>query len=307
MYKKLWVLLGILLMLVVDVLLFIKYPFIPALIVVIIVSYIIMLVVRYVVLQEKFFRGNYNDIRSSNFNLEPMKAWGIVDISKSKPYICTFNTGSHGVFLFLHHGSLTGKPQSFRDTHYQVIRDVVGELVSRGIELQVINLNSDLKTDKRFNTFLDRQYDTGNQKLDGVLESVNHFIGNKMEVSLKQFDILCLKTVYGDMRLRLALKEVLPLLTESNIVGYSYMGFNDLSVLLEGLYGFEDFSLKHSLQGLEKSSVLKLLWVEKDGVRTEFMKSSKDIDALKKVAESEKRVRRKFTSRFRGSDDDIEL
>jgi hypothetical protein len=307
-YKKLWLLLSIIFIVVVQVLFFVKLNWVGIIVVTPLWLLISTLMIRFVILQERFYRGNYKRMVNEGFNISPMQSWGIVSISKNKPYICTLDNGFHSVYISLHHGSLVGKNTSFETEHREIIRDVIKELITKGISVSVLNLSADLKTDKRYNNFLSRDFKSDNEDLNLLLKGVNSYLGVVMEDTISQYDILTLTTSYGDTHLRKTVSEVLPMLTESNIVGYSFMNFQDLSVVLEELLGFEDFSLKNSLQGLEKSSVLKLLWTEVNGVKTELLKSSEEMDALKKVVDSERKAKKKWISKLKGnSDDEIDL
>jgi hypothetical protein len=304
-YKKLWLLLSIIFVLVVQVMLFVKLNWVGIIVVTPLWLFVSTLLIRFVILQERFYRGNYKRMVNERFNISPMQSWGIVSISKNKPYICTLDNGFHSAYISLHHGSLVGKNASFETEHREIIRDVIKELITKGISVSVLNLSADLKTDKRYDDFFSRKYATNNEALAKLLRGTNAYVGVRMSGTFGQYDILTLTTSYGATYLRKTINEVLPMLTESNIVGYSYMGFHDLSVVLEELLGFEDFSLRNSLRELEKSSVLRLLWTEVNGVKTELLKSSEEMDELKRVASASRKVKRKWTSRFRRNGDDM--
>lgn len=260
--------------------------------------FILTYVVRYLILRELFFREKRKKLMENDYLFDHSIFWNIYDISRRYPHITYFGSGLKGIFVALDKDVIVGKDDDYEYDHHEAIADAYQQLQKRGIEAIHIDYMDTVGKDTRMSSLFSQAEKTQNPDLRRVVTRMYDHIEYKMNKSYATYDVYCFYTYARDDIFWDELQIVLDYFRQANYIRARVLDRESISHLVESLMNLTEFSVNRANDTMFKSmnktdEYLRVIWTEKDGERTEVNKTLEEIAEIKRVAQAEKKVKRK--------------
>lgn len=269
-------------------------------------------IVRYAVVEEGKFKKNYRMLRENNYTYNYSLFWSIYDSSTSSPTVFYHLSGMYSVFVAFDKDVVVGKGVDSDFEHYDALSDAYNALAKRGINCTHIDYMDNVGKDVRLAAMMDKlEAECHAEDLKNCVLDMYTYMQYQMSDTYSDYDVYCFTS---KMQPDLFLDELYPVLNaflQANYIRYRILDRQDLRDLVASVMGLPDFSVTRSCDSLFAhkglTSYLKIIWVEKDGVREKVNKTKAEIKAEARILEEEKEARKQSRKRHNRTTGDIAI
>lgn len=254
-------------------------------------------IVRFVVLQEVYYRKKREEIERNSYVYDYDVFWNIVEVSDSYPYIAQFANGRKGIFVAMDKDVIIGKGDLNDFDHYEAISQAYKQMVARGMECMHLDYMDTVGKDPRLDSLFAEAEGIENPDLKKVIMAKYEYLERLMSSSYSSYDVYCF---YSYNRDDAFWKDVQPLLLQfmqANYLNARILDRDKIGSLVQALYGVEGFSVAKAcdllLSRTNNANFLKLIWTEVDGERTVHNRTQEEISEANRVSNNERMVKRK--------------
>lgn len=270
-------------------------------------------VVRYVVVHERFYRKKREELVEKQYMFDHSVFWNIYEVDKVFPYFCYFDGGYNvGCFVAFDKDVVVGKPDDSDYDHHESLSEAYKQMARRKIDCVHIDYMDTLGKDSRMSYLFSTASNTANRDLKDVLSTIYSNIEGNMERSYSSYDVYCFLYNGTPDMFWTELQPLLNYFKKANYIRYRILNPNGIADLVESLLNIEDFSVSAACdtvyRGLNQSSLLRPLWVMKDGEKQVINRPIEEMRELERIAKAERKAKRgklRNAFRFNKKDDEV--
>ena len=247
-------------------------------------------VLRFIVFEEKFYYKMYLELKDHEIS-SPALFWDIASIKDTDDgAIITYSDARIGIMVKIDRDTITGKPNDFKETHYDAISDFYREVVINKYSFVQMNIMEQAGKDPRLNELSKIVYKSDNDNICKLMEMQVGHIKNITRSSLYESDyFLFYTTDLSKIDIMIQdISECIFKLLDGAYISYSILSSKDIVDFVKEEYGVNYFnSTEASLLMFDRNSanvqnpfnITGLLWT--DGNEQEL--NNKEINNLRSI------------------------
>ena len=278
-------------------------------------TYIAIQICRFVIMREIYFKKRRAELVENNYTFDHNIFWDIYDIGELYPYFCRFRNGDTGLFIIFDKDVTVGKGDNDNFYHHEAITNAYQQMVSRNIQCVHIDYMDIVGRDTRMDSLFEVARDIENPELKRVMNRIYSNIQYIMNKSYASYDVYCFTYRGPDDIFWDELQAVLKQFQSANFIRYRMLKKDDIGLLAQVLNNVTSFSANRACEDIFKETnnteFLTVIWVERGGEKKIINKTREEKAEARRVAESERRVKknrkRKLFGKKKEVEDDIDL
>ena len=245
--------------------------------------------VRIFFLKEWFYKKKQKELIENNYTFNTRSFWGIYSINEYYPFICKRIDNTLIIFVAFDKDVIIGRDNTADYDHFQAIANAYSIMVSKGISCIHIDYADTVGKDDRMDTLFENLVETENKDVKNETIRLYDYVQSYMYRSYADYDVYAF--YYGGREEAFwdDLQPVLDAFGEANYVRNRILSREEIGDLCISLMNLNDFSTARATESAFLTNVrggnnIKVIWTEKDGVRT-------DVNRTREVIEAERRVK----------------
>lgn len=212
-------------------------------------------VLRFVIFEEKFYYRMYKQLKESEITT-PSVFWDIASIKDTiDGAILTYSDAKIGVLVRIERDTITGKPEEFRETHYDAISDFYKEVMLHKYQFIQLNIMEQAGNDPRLDELDKLIYSSDNPNIRLVMEKQIGYIKNITHHTLYESDYFLFYT--SDLsKIDVIIDEVIDMvykLLDGAYIGYRVLRARDIIEFVKEEYGVKYFNYTEATLSMFKS------------------------------------------------------
>lgn len=272
-------------------------------------------IARFIILKEKFYRAKRRELMVSDFIFEHTVFWNIYDISNRSPYFVTFETGTKGLFVAFDKGVVIGKGLDSSFYHHEALMEAYQQVMNRNIEMIHIDYMDVVGKDARMDSLFELAKKSENPDIRKVLMRIFDHMEFLMNTSYASYDTYAFYYNGREDQFWSEMEQCLNFFLRANYLRYRILDKNQITLLVESTMNVDGFSVTRTNDAIFRKinigvSYLRPIWVEKNGEREILNKTLEEIKEAKRIAQAEKKVKKRgnfFTRRKRSDGESAEV
>lgn len=283
----------------------------------IIVGVGVFLFVRFFFLKERYYMIKRDVLVQNDYKFNTNLFWGIYAINNYFPYICKLANGFSCIFVAFDKDIIVGRDIDDDYYHFEAVSDAYDLMFKKGIYCMHIDYADTVGKDDRMDSLFDNLNSTSNSEVRAEVSHIYDHVLTYMMRVYASYDVYAFYYKGSDQNFWDDLQPVLNAFCRANYVRDRILTREEIGELCKTLLNLNDFSVTRAnervfLSNVNSKSRLKVIWTERDGVRTVVERTKDEIRAENKVRDNEiyaikqrKRKRRKWGKHK--DDKDIEI
>lgn len=251
---------------------------------------------RFLYFREKYYREKRAILEKNNYLFDTSLLWSIVEVSNDYPCTVTFRNGYKGVFVALDKGVIVGKDDGFMYDHHSAIADVYKDLANSDIEFSHLDFMDSIGKDNRLTSLFSAASTIKGKHLRDLITMKYDYLEKSMQRAYSTYDVYCMYWKKDDVEAKQDIMSAVGAFKRANFSRTRFLNKYEIGVLVQTLFNLTNFSLNTAVEtslGKDSSSYLKVIWGEKDGVKTVLAQTSEERKAERRVSSDEKRLKRR--------------
>lgn len=272
--------------------------------------FLLSYIVRYIIFRERYYRSRRKELMENDFMFDQTLFWNIYEISSRFPHFVTFETGAKGLFVAFDKGVVIGRGENSDYYHHEALTLAYQQVLDRGLELYHIDYMDVLGKDSRMDSLFELAEKAKNDDIRRVLIRMYDYTASLMNNSFASYDVYVFVGRGREEDLWFEIEQCLTFFSQANYLRYQVLDQDALTKLVESLMNVKEFSANRANTTIFRklnfyTSYVTPIWVEKDGVRTVLNKTLEEKAELKRLAEAEKKVKKKGSILTRRKDKEV--
>lgn len=217
--------------------------------------FICSLVTRFFILEEKYYYRMYQQLKSSEIST-PAIFWDIASIKDTLDgAILTYSDAKVGVLVRLDRDTITGKPQDFKETHYDAISDFYKEIMLRKYSFVQMNVMEQAGNDPRLEELDKLVYKNTNKNIQELMERQIGHIKNITHSTLYESDYILIYTTDMSRIDRIVddAVDIIYKIMDGAYIGYRVLRARDIIEFMKEEYGVKYFNYTEATLAMFKS------------------------------------------------------
>jgi hypothetical protein len=208
-------------------------------------AWLLTVIFRYAILSEGYYYRLYLKMKKNRVSA-PSVFWDIASVTDSQRGArVTFSDLKSGIFVRLYRGTISGKPDNFREAHYDRVSDFYKFLNENGYKFVLINVMESAANDKRLSRLDKLAANPENENLRRLMDiQISHVKAISRE-TLSENEYLLIYTTKerSGMLLEDAPKALSELIRNSAVSSYDILDSREIAELFKELYGVRYFDV----------------------------------------------------------------
>lgn len=248
----------------------------------------VTLFVRFIFLHELTFKKRQQELVDRDYTFSTQIFWSIVSINDYFPYICKLSDGRLIIFVMFDKDIIVGRDDGAEYDHYEAIADAYSLMLSRGISAIHIDYADFVGKDDRMASLFNNIKETENPELKQEMIRMYDYVQSYMYRSYADYDVYAFFYNGNEETFWEDLQGVLDCFNQANYVRNRVLTREDISDLCISLMNLEDFSVSRASERIfvnnqASNSYFKVIWTEKNGVRTQVNRTREEIENEQRV------------------------
>lgn len=212
-------------------------------------------VMRFIIFEEKFYYRMYKQLKDSEITT-PSIFWDIASIKDTMDgAILTYSDAKIGVLVRIERDTITGKPDEFKETHYDAISDFYKEAILHKYQFVQLNIMEQAGNDPRLEELDKLIYTDSNPNIRLLMEKQVGYIKNITHHTLYESDYFLFYT--NDLsKIDIIIDEIIDIiykLMDGAYIGYRVLRARDIIEFVKEEYGVKYFNYTEATLSMFKS------------------------------------------------------
>lgn len=248
-------------------------------------TFINQFILRYFVLEEKYFYDMYKKMKVQEITT-PASFWDIASIKQTpEGDILTYSDAKIAVIVKLDRDTIIGKPEDFKENHYDALSDFYRELVNSKLSFVQMNIMEPAGNDPRIQSLDRLVLKSSNPNICKLMEREIGYTKNITRTTLYESDYFLIYT--NDLtRVDYLIQDTIDalyVLLDGGYVGYRILNSKDIIELVKKLNGVKYFNYTeatlemYNLNGIRSERPFSITGlVFNDGEKVDFDAKAKN-------------------------------
>lgn len=254
-------------------------------------------VTRFLIIRERFYKQRRKELIANEYMFNHNIFWNIYEISTRYPHICYFGNDIKAIFVSLDKDVIVGKDKDYDYYHHEAIANAYQQMEKRGIECIHIDHMDTVGKDARMEGLFKNAEKTDNPDLRNVIIRMHDHTEYTMNKVYASYDVYAFYSMARDDLFWDEMQIVLDYFMQANYIRYKALNREEIATLTESILNIEDFSVNRAsdnlFKELHRAEHIRPIWVEKDGERNILNKTTDEIQEVKRVQQSERKLKKK--------------
>lgn len=213
-------------------------------------------VIRIFILEEKYYYKMYQKMKSNSITT-PAIFWGIANIKETEDgAVAIYSDMKIGVFVRLERDTIVGKPEQFKEQHYDAVSDFYRELNLRNYKFVQLNIMEQAGKDPRLQHLDELVSKTDNKNLAKIMEMQVGYIKNITRATLFESDYFFIYTEEMNRSDRIApdVIDCVYTILDGGFISYRILSTKEILDLVKDIYSVKYFDYTEATLSLFKNS-----------------------------------------------------
>lgn len=209
-----------------------------------ILTFINQFVLRYFIFEEKYYYRVYKKLKEQEITT-PASFWDVASLKHTpEGDIITYSDGRIGVIVKLDRDTIIGKPEDFKEDHYDALSDFYKSLTNSKLNFVQMNIMEPAGNDPRIMNLDKLVNKSSNPNICKLMEREIGYIKNITRATLYESDYFLIYT-HDTSRIDYLIQDVIDslyILLDGGYVGYQILFSKDIIELVKKMYGVKYFN-----------------------------------------------------------------
>lgn len=266
------------------------------------------LIFRLFIIRERYFKKLWKEAKKNKYQYPYSILTNIVSVSPTFPYIFKFSNGQFGVAVLFDKGEIIGKGNYGQYEHSEALTTAYHYLLSKKIVWTHTDYMTVIGNDTRFTNMLLDFKNCENKDVRRFLSIIFGFVTDVSKSKYAAYDLYVFRSSEFPEKFWSIIQTALGMFKEANFMRQYVLNETELTKVPYNIFGEVGFNLDvvmNSAYSVERvTDSLRVISIEKDGVKRKISKTTSEEKQEREVLEHEKEARKHVKH---GNDEDIDL